>query len=66
MMRESACTRDTAKSCEDLILPQKTQEKCWCKSWCIQRLKESLNKQLFTGSTCLILASEMITTSVRS
>jgi hypothetical protein len=29
-------------------------------------VKESLNKQLFTGSTCLILASEMITTSVRS
>ena len=38
MMRESAYTRDTAKSCEDLILPQKTQEKCWCKCWCIQRL----------------------------
>ena len=28
--------------------------------------RESLNKQLFTGSTCLILASEIITTSVRS
>ena len=28
--------------------------------------KDSLNKQLFAGSTCLILASEMIMTSVRS